>query len=77
MLKKLAFAVIAFPTVLFLVSNLGVGLGPLSFIVAHKTIFWAAGGAVLLYSMLSYAWVLLIGMVGIYLLAEFLLGSVI
>lgn len=77
MLKKIALGLIALPTVLFLIQeSFGVPLGPFSIIAEHKAIFWAAGAAVFVYSIMAYAWVLVGVTVGVFLLAKYALGMI-
>jgi len=77
MLRKIGLALIALPTVCLLMqAGFGIGFGPVGFLASHKAIFWAAGGAVLLYSVLPYGWLLVGGIVGIYLVVEYLMSSV-
>lgn len=76
MLKKIALALIALPTVcLLMVEGFGISAGPVAYIAEQKAIFWAAGASVFLYSVLPYAWVLVGATIGVYLLAEYALGS--
>lgn len=72
MFKKLGFLLIAIPTVMMLMTN-WVSIGLVSFIADNAAIFWALGVSFLLYSVLSYFWIFVGVLLGLYLLIEYVM----